>query len=124
MAVDILVSGETAWEKRFGIPSHGKILPFGCEVNYKPITEKDQARTHQFGAKMLPGIFMGYDQKSGGGWTSDLPICDSDEIRNAERPSEVYIKGCNHKEVHIVELNGKPRFPLALKQLSNQVQKR
>jgi len=91
-AVDTLVDGQTAWEKRFGRPFKGKILPFGCEINYKPISDKDVSKTHQFGAKMLPGIFMGYKQKSGGGWTGDVFICDSAEIQNAQRFSEIYIK--------------------------------
>jgi len=116
-AVDVLITGETAWEKRFGVPFKGKILPFGCEINYKPITDKDAAKTHQFGAKMLPGIFMGYKQKSGGGWSGDVFICDSDEIKNASRFSDIYIKDFAQSEVQVVLVNGEPRFPLALGEL-------
>ena len=29
-------------------------------VEYHPITAKDQSRIHQFGKKVLPGLFLGY----------------------------------------------------------------
>ena len=29
-------------------------------VEYHPITAKDQSRIHQFGKKVLPGLFFGY----------------------------------------------------------------
>ena len=32
----------------------------GMEVEYHPIFAKDQSRLHQFGNKVLPGIFLGY----------------------------------------------------------------
>ena len=36
------------------------IFPFGSLVEYYPITAKDQSRIHQFGQKVLPGLFLGY----------------------------------------------------------------
>ena len=36
------------------------IIPFGSLVEYYPITAKDQSRIHQFGKKVLPGLFLGY----------------------------------------------------------------
>ena len=35
-------------------------VPFGSLVEYHPITAKDQSRIHQFGKKVLPGLFLGY----------------------------------------------------------------
>ena len=35
-------------------------LPFGSLVEYCPITAKDQSRIHQFGKKILTGLFLGY----------------------------------------------------------------
>ena len=37
----------------------GPIIPFGSLVEYHPITAKDQSRIHQFGKKVLPGLFLG-----------------------------------------------------------------
>ena len=38
----------------------GPIIPFGSLVEYYPITAKDLSRIHQFGKKVLPGLFFGY----------------------------------------------------------------
>ena len=38
----------------------GPIIPFGSLVEYHTITAKDQSRIHQFGKKVLPGLFLGY----------------------------------------------------------------
>ena len=37
-----------------------RLFPFGSLVNYHPITAKEQSRIHQFGKKVLPGLFLGY----------------------------------------------------------------
>ena len=46
----------------------GPIIPFGSLVEYHPITAKDQSRIHQFGKKVLPGLFLGYALYAGGIW--------------------------------------------------------
>ena len=38
----------------------GPIIPFGSLVELYPISAKDQSRVHQFGKKVLPGLFLGY----------------------------------------------------------------
>ena len=38
----------------------GPIISFGSLVEYYPISAKDQSRIHQFGKKVLPGLFLGY----------------------------------------------------------------
>ena len=38
----------------------GPIIPFGSLVAYYPISAKDQSRIHQFGKKVLSGLFLGY----------------------------------------------------------------
>ena len=38
----------------------GLIIPFSSWVEYYTITAKDQSRIHQFGKKVLPGLFFGY----------------------------------------------------------------
>ena len=43
-----------------GNHSKGPIIPFGSLVEYHPINVKDQSRIHQFGKKVLPGLFLGY----------------------------------------------------------------
>ena len=57
---DLLSDGKTPYERRFGKPFEGPIIPFGPLVEYHPITAKDHSRIHQFGKKVLPGLFLGY----------------------------------------------------------------
>ena len=57
---DLLSDGKTPFERRFGQPFKGPIIPFGSLVEYHPITAKDQSRIHQFGKKVLPGLFLEY----------------------------------------------------------------
>ena len=57
---DLLSDGKTPCERRFGIPFNGPVIPFGAMVEWHPISAKDISRPHQFGPKVLPGIFFGY----------------------------------------------------------------
>ena len=58
---DLLSDGKTPCERRFGEPFNGPIIPFGSlVVDYFPISAKDQSRIHQFGKKVLPGLFLEY----------------------------------------------------------------
>ena len=53
---DLLFDGKTPYERRFGEPFKGPIIPFGSLVEYYPVFAKDQSRIHQFGKKVLPGL--------------------------------------------------------------------
>ena len=57
---DLLSDGKTPYERRFGKPFEGPVIPFGSIVEYHPMTAKDLSRIHQFGKKVLPGLFLGY----------------------------------------------------------------
>ena len=63
---DLLSGGKTPYERRFGQPFKGPIIPFGSLVEYHPKTAKDQSRIHQFGKKVSPGLFLGYALFAGG----------------------------------------------------------
>ena len=45
-----------------------------------PFTAKDQSRIHQFGKKVLPGLFLGYALYAGGIWKGDVLISDLEEL--------------------------------------------
>ena len=65
---DLLSDGKTPYETRFGMPFNGPVIPFGATVEYHPISAKDQSGLLQFGAKVLPGIFLGYALYACGIW--------------------------------------------------------
>ena len=109
---DLLSDGKTPHERRFGQPFKGPITPFGSLVEYHPITAKDQSRIHQFGKKVLPGLFLGYALYAGRIWKGDVLIADLEELETMDA-SEIYSKRVNAKEVIFPKENGKFIFPIA-----------
>ena len=92
-------------------PFEGPIIPFGSLVEYHPITAKDQSRIHQFGKKVLPGLFLGYALYAGGIWKGDVLVADLEELETMDA-SEIYSKRLNAKEV-IFHEKGEFTFPIA-----------
>ena len=68
--------GRARMERRFGEPSKGPIIPFGSLVEYYFISAKDQSRIHQFGKKVLPGLFLGYALYAGRIWKCGMLVAD------------------------------------------------
>ena len=85
---DLLADGETPHERRFGEPFKGPIIPSGGVVEYHPISARDQSSLHQFGKKVLPGIFLGYALIGKG----DFLIADLEELESLDA-SEIFILG-------------------------------
>ena len=71
---DLLSDGKTPYERRFGQPFKGPIIPFGSLVEYHPFTAKDHSRIHQFGKKVLPGLFLGNALYAGGPYFCERPV--------------------------------------------------
>ena len=104
--------GRTPCERRFGKPFKAPIIPFGfIGLQYHPISAKDQSRIHQFGKKVLPGLFLGYALYAGGIWKGDVLIADLEELETMDA-SEIYSKRLNAKEV-IFPKQGEFIFPIA-----------
>ena len=95
---DLPSDGKTPYERRFGQPFKGPIIPFGSLVEYLPISAKHQSRIHHFGKKVLPGLFLGYALYAGGIWKGDVLIADLEELETMDA-SEIYSKRLNAKEV-------------------------
>ena len=107
----LLSDGKTPYERRFGQPFQGPVIPFGSLVEYHPTTAKDQSRIHQFGKKVLPGLFLGYALYAGGIWKGDVLIADLEDLETMDA-SEIYSKRLNAKEV-IFPKQGEFIFPIA-----------
>ena len=69
----------------FGQPFNGPIIAFGSLVEYHPITAKDQSRIHQFGKKVLIGLFLGYALYEERIWKGDVLIADLEELETDGR---------------------------------------
>ena len=81
-------------------------------VEYHPITAKDQSRIHQFGKKVLPGLFLGYALYAGGIWKGDILVADMEELETMDA-SGLYSTRLNAKEVMFHQQNGKFIFSVA-----------
>ena len=77
---DLLSDGKTSHERRFGEPFGGPIIPLGSMVEYHTISSKYLSRLHQFGKKVLPGIFLGYALYVEGIWNGDIIVADIKEL--------------------------------------------
>ena len=109
---DFLSDGKTPYERRFGQRFKGPIIPFVSLVEYHPITAKDQSRIHQFGKKVLPGLFYGYALYAGGFWKGDVLVADLEKLETMDA-SEIYSKRLNAKEVILPKEKGEFIFPIA-----------
>ena len=109
---DLSSDGKTPYERRFGQPYEGPIIPFGSLVEYYPISAKDQSRIHQFGKKVLPGLFLGYALYAGRLGKGDIMVADIEELETMDA-SEIYSERLNAKEEIFPKENGKFIFPTA-----------
>ena len=81
-------------------------------VEYHPITAKDESRIHQFGKKVVPGLFLGYALYAGGIWKGDVLVADLEELETMDA-SEIYSKRLNAKEVIFRKEKGEFLIPIA-----------
>ena len=92
-------------------------FPFGSLVEYHPITAKDQSRIHQFGKKVLPGLFLGYALYVGRIWKGDVLVADLEELETMDA-SEIYSKRLNAKEVIFPKEQGELIFRSQMDELN------
>ena len=109
---DLLSGGKTPYERRFGIPFNGPVIPFGALVQYHPISSKDLSRLHQFGPKVLPGVFLGHALNAGWIWKGDITVADSEELEQIDA-SEIHARRLNAEEVSTPMKGQKFIFPAA-----------
>ena len=97
---DLLADGKTPYERRFGEPFKGPIVPFRAMVEYHPTSQTDQSRIHQFGQRVSPRIYRRYELIAGRTWKGDILIADLEDLEKLDA-SEIYLRRINAKEVLI-----------------------
>ena len=107
---DLLSDGKTPYEKRFGMPFNGPVVPHGAMVEYHPISANDLSRLHQFGSKVLPGFFLGYVLSAEGIWKGDVMVADIEELEEMDA-SKLHARRLNAKEVSTPMKNEKKCIP-------------
>ena len=69
-------------------------------------------RLHQFGKKVPPGIFQGYELIEGGIWKGDILIADLEDLEMMD-PWDIYLRRIKAKEVLISQKDDQFVFPFA-----------
>ena len=103
------IPAATAYKQRFHEDFRGPTYPFGAKVFYKPSGEKDCDDMPRLGTKLRAGIFVGYDQIVGGGWSGDLYVLDALQLGSADSIHRAYVRRIKADEVFI-EKDDKDRF--------------
>ena len=88
---DLLADGKTPGE------NHSKVRYFLAMVEYFPNSARDLSRHHQFGKKVLPGVFLGYALIAGRLGKGDILVADIEELEKMDE-SEIYPRRINAKE--------------------------
>ena len=109
---DLLSDGKTPFERRFGEPFKGPIIPIGALIESHPVSPTDQAGIHQFDKKVLPGIFLGYELIAGRFWKGDILVADLEDLEKLDA-SDIYLRRINAKEVLIRQKDDEFIFPIA-----------
>ena len=81
---DRLADGKTSYERRFGEPFKGPIIPFAAMVEYLPISTRDQSRLHQLGKNISPIKFLGYALIAGGIWKGDILVAEIEDLEEMD----------------------------------------
>ena len=104
--------GKTPYESQFGEALKRPVIPFGTTVEYCPISAREKSWLHQFGKKVLRGIFLGNALIVGGIWKGDLLVADIEEFENIDA-SEIHPRRINKKEVSTSQTGKDFIFPVA-----------
>ena len=86
------------WEKRFGSAFPGKILPFGCRIDYWVGPKTQRKDRERFEPTAAPGIFLGYNFQPGMKWRKEVLVLPmKDVVRNDYHE---YINPCQGIQLH------------------------
>ena len=109
---DLLSDGKAPYGRRFGVPFNGPVIPFGSMIEYHPISVTDLSRLHQFGPKVVPGLFLGHALHAGRIWKGDILVADIKELERMDA-MEIHAGRLNAKEVLTPMSGEKFMFPMA-----------
>ena len=71
---------KSPYESWFGVPFNVPVIPFGAMVEYYLVSAKDVSRQHQFGPKVLSGVFLGCSLHAWKIWKGDILDADIEEL--------------------------------------------
>ena len=107
---DLLSDGKTPYERRFGQPFKGPIIPFGSLVVYHLLLRRISQEFTNLERKFYLDCSLDTLCTRGGIWKGDVLIADLEELETMDA-SEIYSKRLNAKEV-IFPKQGEFIFPI------------
>ena len=108
---DLLSDGKTPYERRFGMPLNGPVIPFGAMLENHPIPAMDISRLLLFGKKVLRGIFFGYVLYAVRIWKGDTLVAELEELEEMDA-SQRHARRLNAKEVLTPMKGDNFKFPV------------
>ena len=72
--------GKTSYERRFGVPFNGPVIPFGAMAECHPVSARDLSSLHHFAPKVLPVFFPWICVHAGRIWKGDVMDADIEEL--------------------------------------------
>ena len=70
--------GTVSWVERHSSKLQGKPLPFGCKIRYLRSAEREVEKRKKMDPSLRDGIFMEYRLRTGGKWTGQCVVIDSE----------------------------------------------
>ena len=102
---DLLSDGKTPYERRFGEPFNGPIIPFGSLGWVLPYFCEGPVKNPSIWKKVLPQLFRGSALYAGWIWKGEILVADIEELETMDA-SETYSERLNAKEVIFAKENG------------------
>ena len=110
---DLLSDGKTPYERRFGEPFKGPIIPFGSLVEYRPLSlRKTSQESINLERKSYLDCSLDTHCTRVKFWKGDVLVADLEELETMDA-SEIYSKRLNAKEVIFPKEKGEFIFPIA-----------
>ena len=74
-------AGLSPWQRFHGVPFHGRLIPLGARVTFKPNTTK-KTDVQKMGPQTIDGIFVGYVLDPGLKWSGEYMAIALDDFAN------------------------------------------
>ena len=74
----------TPWFKRFGSQFPGKVIPFGCRIDYWVGPKKKRKNRERFEPTAEPGVFVGYHFQPGMKWKHEVLVLSLKELNRQD----------------------------------------
>ena len=109
---DLQVDGKTPYERRFGEPFKGTIIPFRSNGWISSDFDKRSIKIFSIWQEKITSNFLGHELTAGGIWKGDVLVADNEDLENIGA-SDIYPRRIKAKELLISQKDDEFIFPKA-----------